>query len=696
MNSVLIVCSGNSHDGIEFDIKKHHSFIYEQVLNIQQHGIEFHFFYINGKGLKGYLISWYRLWKHLRGNRYTIIHAHNGLSGFISVLQPFCKTIITFHGSDINIKKTRLISNIACLLANYNIFVSNKLYEKLYFKPSRNYAIIPCGINLDTFYPVDKAEARIKLNLSEGKSYVLFSSYFSNPAKNYPLAKQAMSYFPDAQLLELKNKTREEVNLLLNAVDVLLLTSPYEGSPQVIKEAMACNCPIVTTNAGDVLSIVGNTQLCYVCEENPEKLADKIGYLLMNSERSNGRESIKAYDNKIIANKIINVYRKFGISSSFQRCTKGLWDTTVPGIKFDNDGVSNYCHIHENLMKAFVRGDEGENKWMQQVAQIKQKGKNKKYDCIIGVSGGTDSSYLMHMAIKWGLRPLAVNLDNGWSSYISVNNIKKITTALKIDLETYVISYEEVKDVLRSFVLAGLPWVDAPTDYAIMSVLYKIAKREGVKFILTGNDFRSEGKQLTEWTYTDKRQIKYLHRLFGREKLKTFPLISIFNLMYLGFFLKIKTIAPFNYVEYQKKEAQKVLNELYGWEYYGGHHHENLFTKFVMAYWLPEKFSIDKRLITLSAQIISGEITRDEGLSLISKSSFNKEKIEEEKIYVIKKLGFTEEEFKKIWKSPNKTFRDYKSNYPLISRFTKIMIPIIGLILPQKPKIFFEMEEREK
>ena len=375
-------------------------------------------------------------------------------------------------------------------------------------------------------------------------------------------------------------------------------------------------------------------------------------------------------------------------------CKNGIWDESVPGIKFDDDGVSNYAHLFERLVKEFPRGEKGNKLWTNFVSRIKNDRKNNKYDCILGVSGGTDSSYLMHLSIKYGLHPLAVNLDNGWSSDISVKNIKLVTSALNIDLETYVIDYEEVKDVLRSQMMAGLPWIDAPTDYAIMSVLYKVARREGVKYILTGSDFRSEGKQPTEWTYTDKKQIIYVHKHFGKHKLKTFPLISTGNLLYLGYLRQIKTISPFNYIDYQKKEAQKILKNLYGWEYYGGHHHENIFTKFTIAYWLPKKFGIDKRLITLSAQVVSGEITRFEALEIISCSSYDPDKIEEDKEYVIKKLGLSEEEFRKIWNSPNKSFHDYPSNYPMIKRFAKLIIPIVSLVLPQKPKIFFEMEGR--
>lgn len=695
MKQVLIVCSGNSHENTYFDVQRHQTFIYEQVLSLKELEVEFDFFYISRKGFAGYLKSWYRLWIYLKKNKYSVIHAHNGLSGFISVLQPFSKTIITFHGSDINQKRTRLISNIACLMADFRIFVSPFLYEKLYIKPNKNYSVIPCGINMETFYPVEKSEARKRLNLELNNSYVLFSSYFSNPVKNYELARSAMDLVPNTELIELKGKSREEVNLLLNAVDVLLLTSPNEGSPQVIKEAMTCNCPIVTTNAGDVINILNKTEYCYVCEPDASEIAGKIRYLVNNPVRTDGYVSTSIYDNKIVAGKILNIYRRFGIIGSFQRCSIGIWDTTVPGIRFDEKGISNYCHIHENLMHAFERGVKGENQWISLIKKIKQLGLNKRYDCIIGVSGGTDSSYLMHQAIKDGLHPLAVNLDNGWSSDISVKNIKKVTSSLNIDLETYVIDYEEVMDVLRSFILAGLPWIDAPTDYAIMSVLYKIAKREKVKYILTGNDFRSEGKQPTEWTYTDNKQIKSVHKRFGKNKLKTFPLISFSTLLYLGYVRNIKTIAPFNYIDYQKKNAQKILKELYGWEYYGGHHHENLFTKFTISYWLPKKFGIDKRIITLSAQIVSGEITKTEAIETINNLSYDAGKIEDERIFAIKKLGFSEIEFQSIWDSTNKSFLDYASNYSTIKRFAKIVIPIVSWILPQKPKIFYELEGRE-
>ena len=208
----------------------------------------------------------------------------------------------------------------------------------------------------------------------------------------------------------------------------------------------------------------------------------------------------------------------------YRICTRGIWDTTVPGITFDENGVSNYAKMFDKLCEVYPRGEKGKRYWENIVDQIKEKGKNKRYDCIIGVSGGTDSSYLLHIVKKeYGLRPLAVNLDNGWSSEIAVQNIKKVTKALDVDLETYVINYEEVKVVLRAYIKACLPWIDGPTDNAIKSVLFKIAEREGIYNILTGSDFRSEGKQPIEWTYTDSKQMLFLLKNYEKINLKTYP-----------------------------------------------------------------------------------------------------------------------------------------------------------------------------
>jgi N-acetyl sugar amidotransferase len=378
-----------------------------------------------------------------------------------------------------------------------------------------------------------------------------------------------------------------------------------------------------------------------------------------------------------------------------QVCSRGIWDESVPGIVFDENGESNYAKLFDRLTEAYPRSKEGKSEWEELVRKMKKNGKNKRYDCVIGVSGGTDSSYLLHLAIKEGLRPLAVNLDNGWNSDISVKNIKKMTTALNIDLETYVIDYEEIKDLLRSYMLAGLPWIDTPTDLAIKAILYKIASRESLKYILRGNDFRSEGSQPTEWTYGDGKQLSYVHNKFGRVKLKTFPNYTLFNLVYFGFVKGIKSIYPFYYLNYNKTETQKFLIKEYDWEYYGGHHHENLFTKFAISYWLFEKFGIDKRKITLSSQVLSREIERVEALARLVELPYSHPGIEKDIDYVLKKLDFTKEQFNELMTGPKRTYLDYPSYYPLIRRVQKFG-EAYRFILPHKPMSFFQAEMRRK
>jgi hypothetical protein len=375
-------------------------------------------------------------------------------------------------------------------------------------------------------------------------------------------------------------------------------------------------------------------------------------------------------------------------------CEIGIWNDSVPGFRLDENGVSNYARIQQNLMNDYPQGELGKKQWNTILERIQALGKGKKYDCIIGVSGGTDSSYLLHLAKAYGLRPLAVNLDNGWSSDIAVKNIKSMTTVLGIDLETYVVDYEEMKDILRAYMRAGLPWIDNPTDQAIQAILYRYARREGIRTILIGTDFRSEGKQPTEWTYGDYRQLRFIHRKFGNGKRRTYPSKPLWSVLYSGYIRKIKIYSPFNYIEYRKQDARDLLEKQYNWQYYGEHHHENLFTKWVIGYWMYEKFGIDKRIITYSAQVLNGAISRHDALKICSNKPYNPETIVSDTEYVIKKLDIGKEEFSTIWNAPNHTFSDYPSWYFLIRRFVRLVLPLSKLILSSKPKIFYEMEQR--
>jgi N-acetyl sugar amidotransferase len=376
-------------------------------------------------------------------------------------------------------------------------------------------------------------------------------------------------------------------------------------------------------------------------------------------------------------------------------CARGVWDESVPGIEFDESGVSNYALLFDSLVNEYPRGEVGKLIWDEKVERIKRQGKDKKYDCIIGVSGGTDSCYLLHLAkSQYGLRPLAVNLDNGWSSDTAVKNIKKVTSKLNIDLITYVIDYEEIRDLLRVFMLGRIPWIDAPTDLAIKAVLYRIASKEKIKYVFRGNDFRSEGTQPIEWTGGDDKVLKYLHKKYGRTRLKTYPNYTLLNLIYYGFIKGIKSIYPYYNLDYQKKNAQEILKTKYDWEYYGGIHHENIFTKFVLSYWLPVKFNIDKRKISLSAQILSNAIERNAALKELLLLPYDKGEIDNSIKYVIKKLNFTEEEFNDIMNSENKSFFDYPSYYRLLTRYRIMTKWILKLVLNKKPMAMFQIEMR--
>lgn len=376
-------------------------------------------------------------------------------------------------------------------------------------------------------------------------------------------------------------------------------------------------------------------------------------------------------------------------------CAKGVWDESIPDLNFDKDGVSSYAKTFERILADFPRGEKGDAEWEVMVAKMKADGKGKEYDCVVGVSGGTDSSYLLHIASKYKLRVLAVYLDNGWGSDIAVKNIKRLIEPLKIDLDTYVIEYEEVVEVLKAYIKAGLPWIDSPTDLAIKAILYKKAHKEKLKYVLIGHDFRTEGFQPNEWTYSDAKQLKFLTKKYGNKKLKSFPTISIWSFGYLSFLKGIKLVRPFFYLPYVKKDAKIMLNEKYGWEDYGGHHYENIFTKFAISYWLYEKFGIDKRKITNSALILSGEITKEEALEEIAKQPYNSETIEQDIEFLAKKLKMSVEEFKGCFNEENHSFYDYPSYYPMFERFKRVIFPVMKYFLPNKPLMFYQIEDKK-
>lgn len=307
---VLIVCSGNVPN---FIFKIQQSFIYEQIETVKKNfGINYDTYFIKGKGILGYLKNLPDIKKKIKDFSPDIIHAHFGLSGLICCIQRSVPVVITFHGSDINNIVPFLFSKIAILLSYNNIFVSTKLAKKA--KSKSNFTILSCGVDLNIFKEVGKDDAKQAMQISPAKKNILFSSSFCYRNKNYELAKSAINILSsesmDVNLIELKGYNRQEVNVLMNAVDCLLVTSFKESGPLVVKEAMACGCPVVSVDVGDVFEIIGNTEGCFITSYDAKDVADKIKKAIHFGKRTNGRQKILHLDNNIISEKLYNIYMK--------------------------------------------------------------------------------------------------------------------------------------------------------------------------------------------------------------------------------------------------------------------------------------------------------------------------------------------------------------------------------------------------
>lgn len=374
--------------------------------------------------------------------------------------------------------------------------------------------------------------------------------------------------------------------------------------------------------------------------------------------------------------------------STYRICTKTVMDTLGdPDITFDENGVCNYYYEFSRKLKIRVpETDEAKKQLEKIVANIKKSGKGKAYDCIIGVSGGVDSTYTALLVKQLGLRPLAVHLDNGWNSELAVKNIENILNKLGIDLYTEVLDWEMFKDLQLSFLKASTPDSEIPTDHTINSILYKVANKYGVKYILSGMNFRSEGMLPPSWArgYLDWKYIKSVQKQFGTKNLKAFPHLTISKFLYFNLVKRIKNISLLNYIDFNKTKAMEtIVNEL-GWKDYGGKHHESIYTRFFQSYILPQKFKIDKRKAHLTCLIVSTkEVTREQALETLKKEPADPKLIESDKEYLLKKFDLSLEEFEEIMNSPVKSILDYPNNHKWELRFRKALLKLRELnILP--------------
>lgn len=355
----------------------------------------------------------------------------------------------------------------------------------------------------------------------------------------------------------------------------------------------------------------------------------------------------------------------------YQRCIRCVMDTTDSKITFDEKGVCDHCRNFDKNIKPYWRPRENRFAELEEIARkIRKAGEGHDYDCILGLSGGADSSYLAYIAVEiMHLRPLIFVVDTGWNLNVAVENIEKIVKGLKLDMYTEVVNWKEMADLQLSFFKASIASCDQPQDHAIFAALYNYAVKHNIKYVLTGSNSATEFiRPPVEWLYmNDIVMMKDIHKRFGVRKLKTFPMCGMlrYKIVY-RYFYGMKRVYPLDYVVYDKEKAMSLLHEKYGWTKYENKHYENVFTRFFEGYYLPHKFGFDTRKNVYSNQILAGTMTRDEALELLSHPPYDPEQMELDKEYVAKKLGVTVKEFDDIIAQPNKTPKDYKNQMWII------------------------------
>ncbi len=308
------------------------------------------------------------------------------------------------------------------------------------------------------------------------------------------------------------------------------------------------------------------------------------------------------------------------MSKSKKQCSRCIYDENIPHITFNSEGICNYCEQYDLLDKTYPTDEKGKEMLMSMVNQIKKDGQGKPYDLIIGVSGGCDSSYMLHLAVKvYGLRPLAVHFDNTYNTKIAVENIQRVLSKLNVDLHTHVVDNKEFSRISKSFFLASVPEIDTPTDLALAATLYQTAAKYGIKHIWEGHSFRTEGISPPGWFYMDAKYVQSIHKEFGDGKIKTLPQLKLWKWLKWMLVNGIKKHRPLYYLDYHKEQTKQFLKEEYDWQWYGGHHMENRTSYFTNNYYLPKKFKIDLRFCEYSALVRSKQITRETALDLISK-----------------------------------------------------------------------------
>ena len=350
---------------------------------------------------------------------------------------------------------------------------------------------------------------------------------------------------------------------------------------------------------------------------------------------------------------------------TYQQCTRCVMDTTDPEIQFDENGICNHCTDflkRKEEVKALRK--YGKEHLGEIVSKIKASGKNKRYDALLGISGGVDSCYAAYLLHQLGIRTLLVHMDNGWNSDDATVNIRNVAKKLGFDYESYVLDWEEFKDIQLAFLKASVVEAETPTDVAILGALHRIAAKNGIKYIIGGGNLATEGILPKMWHYNakDVKYFNFIQKTFGKKKVRKFPNFGFETEMFYKFVKGIRIIYLLNYVDYDKGEAMQILQNELGWKYYGGKHHESRFTKFVQSYLLPKKFNLDYRKATFSSQICAGVITREAALEALKDPIYKEDDMEREKEYIAKKLSISKEELNEIVDLPGKYYNEYPND----------------------------------
>jgi N-acetyl sugar amidotransferase len=649
-----------------------------------------------------------------------IIQAHTSLIGgvvayFISKKYKI-PYIITEHASALiwgttNFEDAGFIKKVFKNAQN-SIVVSNFFKNELVKKFSietNNLSVIHNNVNPIFFQPpsaIIEKNPFVFINIGglvPVKNHKLLIDAFEIVADKYPeIILRIVGDGPQRKSLDeyIKNKkienrvfllgglNREEVKKEIDRANALISTSHIETFGINIIEALASGKPVIATDSGGPRDIISLGDGYIVKEHNPTSVA-KAMIDMIHSYKTFNHVEISAncflrFSEGAIVNQLDKIFKR-----KYQVCSRCIIDTIdYPQIVFDANGVCNICHINDKYIKStVVKGVRGISLLNEILFKIKKIKNRNGYNCILGISGGIDSTYLALLTKKWGLRPLVVHIDNGWNSETAVSNIEKFLKKIEFDLHTYVVNWEAMKDMNYAFLKSSVIDIELPYDNKFIAMLYKIAVENKLKYILCGYNSYSEGilpPNFNHYKY-DSLNISDIHKKFGREKRIEFSMISPFRYFYYKRIRGIEMISPLNYIDYNKKQAKNVLMKELDWTDYGYKHYENIFTRFYQGYILPGKFYVDKRKAHLSALICSNQITREEAINELKNNIYGKEELLiSDKNFVLKKLDITNEEFDKIMSSPIRRHSEFKSYINFFNKIPTFIKHIMRIILYER------------